>query len=386
MPVRLLMLFTLAVNPILQGRVAAQQENTAVPGAAILHSCEIGGLEVHVTTNEPGLSPLEVKQHILSTVGFVDPHDTYWACIDGRSTKPQLGTPGGDSGEFLAGLAVYDQYLQQRNQSITQAHVRFLFDIFLETLPPERGWYMHSDMASVQRIRAALNDSTFDPAQFVPPARQQTVLSVLINPKNIGCSHLRFMMIYYEPYQMPPQLVSWYLMTFYDFLWNEEDTGLFHHLIELEELEGHHEEHSVVFLYPKYNHLGPYDVCYGKAPYVAPDDKVNSMFIYHDGWVDSGLRAHIANFLASRINVPSSEFLNKMNELVAIQLQLTLNSLGSQPVYTATVAVQQLASNMMTVFSLLLIVGLLVTLFAIIAFQVRLIYKKPTPEECLLDP
>jgi hypothetical protein len=35
-----------------------------------------------------------------------------WSCVDGRGDEPQLGTPGGDMGEFIIGLLVGAHFQQ----------------------------------------------------------------------------------------------------------------------------------------------------------------------------------------------------------------------------------------------------------------------------------
>jgi hypothetical protein len=39
---------------------------------------------------------------------FVDPNKESFHCMDGRENGAFLGTPGGDAGEFILGLFVYE--------------------------------------------------------------------------------------------------------------------------------------------------------------------------------------------------------------------------------------------------------------------------------------
>ena len=68
--------------------------------------------------------------------------------IDGRSTEPQLNTPGGDSGEFIVALAVYERELQQADPSaaLTRESVRDLLNEYLGNVNRVRRWYLHSDL------------------------------------------------------------------------------------------------------------------------------------------------------------------------------------------------------------------------------------------------
>lgn len=68
--------------------------------------------------------------------------------IDGRSQSPQLNTPGGDSGEFIVALAVYEREMQKIDPSaaLTRDSVRMLLDDYLGNVNRARRWYLHSDM------------------------------------------------------------------------------------------------------------------------------------------------------------------------------------------------------------------------------------------------
>jgi hypothetical protein len=68
--------------------------------------------------------------------------------IDGRSTEPQLNTPGGDSGEFIVALAVYERELKQVDPSaaLTRDSVRDLLNEYLGNVNRVRRWYLHSDL------------------------------------------------------------------------------------------------------------------------------------------------------------------------------------------------------------------------------------------------
>jgi hypothetical protein len=43
-----------------------------------------------------------------SELTFVNIGDHHFSCLDGRINKPILGTPGGDAGEFILALNVYE--------------------------------------------------------------------------------------------------------------------------------------------------------------------------------------------------------------------------------------------------------------------------------------
>lgn len=50
----------------------------------------------------------------LSDIIFVDPVKYHFSCLDGRIKDPILGTPGGDAGEFILALHVYETLTPSR--------------------------------------------------------------------------------------------------------------------------------------------------------------------------------------------------------------------------------------------------------------------------------
>jgi hypothetical protein len=62
-----------------------------------------------------------------------------------------LSTPGGDSGEFIVALAVYERELQRMDPSaaLTRESVRELLDDYLGNVNRIRRWYLHSDVVRI---------------------------------------------------------------------------------------------------------------------------------------------------------------------------------------------------------------------------------------------
>jgi hypothetical protein len=63
-----------------------------------------------------------------------------------------MGTPGGDSGEFLLALAVY----ARNGGSVSDEDVLNLFKDFVVTLPTSRQFYMHTDKNTMMNLTVAL--------------------------------------------------------------------------------------------------------------------------------------------------------------------------------------------------------------------------------------
>jgi hypothetical protein len=105
------------------------------------------------------------------------------------------------------------------------------------------------------KLRAALNDSSFDPSGPVPAEQQEAALALLLQPDYVGCPHIRLMMLKPTEYEVRTEITQWYLAAFYDFMWNHEEGSKFNHITDLEELDGAHNERAVVRLFPNYQRV-----------------------------------------------------------------------------------------------------------------------------------
>lgn len=58
----------------------------------------------------------QVRQLIgdLQLLEYTDPRKTSFSCMDGRIQKEGLSTPGGDAGEFILALHVYEGLLTRK--------------------------------------------------------------------------------------------------------------------------------------------------------------------------------------------------------------------------------------------------------------------------------
>ncbi len=118
------------------------------------------------------------------------------------------------------------------------------------------------------KLRAALNDSSFDPSGPVPTEQQEAALALLLEPDYVGCPHIRLMMLKPTEYEVRTEITQWYLAAFYDFMWNHEEGSKFNHITDLEELDGTHNERAVVRLFPNYQRVVDTnsDVCVSPTP------------------------------------------------------------------------------------------------------------------------
>jgi len=317
--------------------------------------CPVIEVKVHMERYAPGLSEADVRNHITmggnasTTLDFVDPSQTYWSCIDGRSTTPLLATPGGDSGEFLAAMSVYDRQLWRREgRRVTKQDVSELLDEWLTLVTHDRRWFLHTDDQTVQSIRTALGDPTFDLQAPVWTANltQARALEILTQPEYVGCPHLRLVMLHPEQYQISLELSQWYLAAYYDFMWNHEHGPKLNHLTDLEELHGGHQEQAIVTVLTDATKLKKDHPCQGKVPKVAPTNAQNSLFAFHAGSVNVGIRNKVAEFFADKLEIDTDDIIQEVNPLVVDHYALTTTYVGhSLPAFTVTVVLGEVTPD-----------------------------------------
>eukprot|EP00741_Cyanophora_paradoxa_P006705 tig00001033_g6486.t1 len=151
----------------------------------------------------------------------VDGHT--WSCIDGRSQKAVLGTPGGSFSEFLLALAGHLRAgLVLPDEDTMQA----LLDAYAAqyATPFYRQVYMHSDAAAVKALAAKLGVSSLDLAA-PPAALRARVLAHVADPAYIGCEHLRLTLQKPEVYGIDAKTAQWAVRAFFRALWADTARG-----------------------------------------------------------------------------------------------------------------------------------------------------------------
>ena len=196
-----------------------------------------GVLSASSETREREPGPLRADE-IEAHVG--DPRSTRWlklaaillhgrqACVDGRDDSSVVGTPGGDAGEFVLGLAALEGLL---GRALSPGQIEELFRRRLDTFGR---FYLHSDinaangfiksMRSDERLTAAIG-STFEALEWrrwlsePPVAARETIFEHICQPAHIGCGHLRLMTQHPAQYGVRGDLVQQVLHAFFTTRW-----------------------------------------------------------------------------------------------------------------------------------------------------------------------
>ena len=156
--------------------------------------------------------------------------------IDGRAaSRPGsgvLGTPGGDAGEFVLALQVYETL--RAGEPLALGDVGHLLTAYLAATKP-RPFAMHTSRDAVEALASEMEVEDLDlqrpraesadlrarllgacPAGVVGPCG-------LLNPDNVGDLHLRAMAKYPGRYLVSNRIVALFTQAFYSLLWADAD-------------------------------------------------------------------------------------------------------------------------------------------------------------------
>lgn len=264
------------------------------------------------------------------------------SCVDGRDETGVIGTPGGDSGELLLGLAALESVTGSK---LSPIQIRALFQRRVETFGR---FYLHGDIHAANALIASLrtdhrldsaiagiHDSQAWRAFFTAPPQhvREVVIEHSLEPKHIGCGHLRLAMLSPETYGARRELAHELVKCFFRSQWGGSVET------EYEVLAGAHEEGAVVNIVVE-EPLRSFSM----VPLVSPTANGNQMFVNHPQVIAS-LRQDLAHFLSLQSDVAEvspahvQPLFSEMTRIANIQLGATLGRLAAGlPIYDATFA------------------------------------------------
>lgn len=220
-------------------------------------------------------------------------------CVDGREDRAIIGTPGGDSGELLLGLAAVEQLTGRR---VDVGHVPTLSRAFADTFG---GIYLHTDNYALNALARALRadprlsgaveslhniDDWMAFLRRPPAALQEALLEHLLQPDHIGCGHLKLALQNPDVYGIRVELLTAYFRDFYTQLWRGAPDLVW------TVLGGKHAEGAVVNVTLE-GELWPFS----QVPMLTPSVGGSQMFVNHPQVV-AYMRAQVARFYESRAN------------------------------------------------------------------------------------
>lgn len=319
--------------------------------------------------NEEKLTAGLAREGVLK---WANPATSSWSCVDGRSTEPVFGTPGGDSGEFLVAISAALDFVQTSEplEKLTER----LFLRYMETEVSEsRPFYMHTAAAQVEAAKKLMNDQN---VLFFPPEdmREELMEQVITKPEYLGCGHIKLMLGNPKGYGTPFKVTLSLIQSFFRYAWthsegakkaafdvhdHDHDHDHDHQYkqksgnAEIVVLPGDHAELAVLQMgldkdgvddecqapkvYPSYKTLKE-----AEPQGSGPDETVREQyFVNHSsGGYVQGLRTKNAEFFIREMGIKASteDVVEAINALAGQQLGLTVGSLaGSLPIYSAEI-------------------------------------------------
>lgn len=259
------------------------------------------------------------------------------SCVDGRDDTGVIGTPGGDAGELVLGLAALEEHvgvaLEPERVAALLARAADAFGSL----------YMHTDvhaanslilsMRADPRLTEAIG-ATYDALswrrwmQSPPPDVREIVLEHLMKPGHLGCGHLRLMLQHGASYRVRPGLVGDFVRAYLRQRWADAPQ------LDFVPLAGGHEEGAVVNVRVETELRS-----YTPLPLVSPSCGGTQMFVNHPQ-VSSYMRRETAALLCESADLagvaPSDapDLAARMEELGAHQMGVTLGHLAKGlPIY-----------------------------------------------------
>jgi rhodanese-related sulfurtransferase len=318
--------------------LATSRDATILSRRDVLHAPE------EVSAQPPALLSLaDIEAHI------GDPTSVRWmkvaalhlhgrqSCVDGRDETSVIGTPGGDAGELLLGLAAIEVVTGEK---LTPLQVQTLLMRRLATMGR---FYLHSDVTAANKLIASMREDrrltssltgiseTMQWRRYFasPPAHvREILLEHTLQPDHLGCGHLRLMATKPDVYGARPELVFNLLKAFFRARWE----GVIE--AEFTTLPGGHQEGAVLDVQVE-EEIRPFTT----IPLISPLARGTQTFVSHPQ-VASELRREVAHFLARQDDAihasakDAGAIARVMNELAATQTAATLGTLAAGlPIY-----------------------------------------------------
>lgn len=151
--------------------------------------------------------------------------ETHFSCIDPRNKGLSINTPGGDIGEFILGLHVYQNSFKPKLK-MNQTMVKNIMKKYIKQMRQDY-FYMCTDEAATNRVKAENNMQGVD-LKNPNESDKKILLEKLVEPENIGSIHQKNMMANPDMYKVDPDLIKFAIRAFYMLLWeNDKECRLF---------------------------------------------------------------------------------------------------------------------------------------------------------------
>ncbi len=259
--------------------------------------CEPSKLTIQNELKGKGASLNSIRNLIgdASSLTYVPIEKSSFKCLDGRYNKPVLSTTGGDAGEFILALNIFEDLLNENNNNKTillnQEDVDFILYKFINQ-SNSQPFYMCTDDNAINHIEKELQ---IEGLNIINPREniKNDLFNLITESENIGDLHIRLMLKYPEKYGIRKDLIIMFLNSFYKLYWNNKNIK---DKMELDILTGDHNENAFIEVRSE-NECQKEKI----APLIPTQDKFISVFVHHLDAV-SIKRKVIAEFFKDKSN------------------------------------------------------------------------------------
>lgn len=250
-----------------------------------------------------------------------------FGCVDGRYANGNAYAEGGDIGELLLAMTVYEQ---MTTKSLTQEETSKMFADFVAHTSKSK-IHMCTTQAAIDQLTEAVAAPVLD--VFNPSEEyKSSLMHRIASPEFVGCDHIKMMLQQPEKYATRAALIEQLIRAFFTILWNEYNP--LRAKLELFVLKGEHVERAIVKVRTKEWCIGQQ----GLAPMIAARTPEASAFIMNpDVLIYS--RSKLSDWFANHVDPPihGEEMRQRMRTLGAGQSQVTRKAMsGMLRAYTVT--------------------------------------------------
>jgi len=273
---------------------------------------------------EDPLTQVELEDHL------GEPENIEWAhvpqmffdSIDSRGQDRQLGTLGGDLGEFLIVLAAVEA---QTGKTFTKAQVLQQFKIYLTVMSREK-FFFSIDSDGVENMKKVCGCPQLNIAD-PPESKKEILLNATHEAASHGDEFFKKALNEPELFNLRAELIHHVVDAFFNVMWLKSDP--LHRRIKFVLLKGPLDPKGFIMIKtPGY--------CNAQllAPMISPELCGKQMGIYH-GDAAVLIRTEIAGVVLIKTPEDKNEAVQKANELASTALTAVLAD-HKEPVYTVS--------------------------------------------------
>ena len=282
-----------------------------------------------------GMTLDEVKVHIGNPLKLqwakVPKH--HFSAVEGRTSHPILGTPGGDLGEWLIALSIYEGMTNHEN---TLSDVKRLLREYLR-YTTKMSFYYNTDRTSTEKIGKIMSLDRLDLTETpMNDDIKQQLLHELVQASNVGSEHFRMLLEKWHKFNVRKELVVHCIHAFFEILWDKTAMPPVWQKLRLVTVEGQSQEKAFVKI-----DVSADCIVNQVAPLLRPRKEDASIYVAHHTSATI-FRKEIADFFAdSDSNIDAEKFHTGCNELGDRHLEKDIEYLARSanrqlPVYTVT--------------------------------------------------